>query len=189
MTDRAELDRIQRAFAAEPDQSQALALLLSEARRLTHADAGTVYLRQGDHLCFAVVQNDRLVRRFGEDQVRRRLMEQPLTLKEPNIAGFVALTRGSVNIPDVYEIPIERPYEFDRQMDAKHGYRTRSMLAMPLRDERGTVFGVLQLINSLNDVGEVVPFDKDAEGLVAELLTCIARVTPSSRTRSLSGPS
>src|SRR5574341_6675 len=184
MADRPELDRIQRALAAQPDQSQALTLLLSEARRLTHAEAGTVYLRRGDHLHFAVVQNDLLARRAGEDDVQRRLTKHPLSLKERNIAGFVALTRGSVSIPDVYEIPIERPYEFDRQMDARHGYRTRSMLAMPLRDERGSVFGVLQLINSLNDVGEVVPFDTEAQDLVAELLTSIARVTPASRTGS-----
>lgn len=182
MTDRTELDRIGGALAAQPDQPQRLALLLSEARRLTHAEAGTVYLRRGDHLHFTVVQNDVLAHRVGEEEVQRRLMEQPLSLKEPNIAGFVALTRGSVNIPDVYEIPLERPYEFDRQMDATHGYRTRSMLAMPLRDGRGTVFGVLQLINALNDVGEVVPFDKEAEDLVAALLGYIARVTPASRT-------
>lgn len=104
-------------------------------------------------------------------------------------AGLCEAVPPRVNIPDVYEIPLERPYEFDRQMDATHGYRTRSMLAMPLRDGRGTVFGVLQLTKSLNDVGEVVPFDKEAEDLVAELLTYIARVTPASRTGSLQGPS
>ena len=141
-----------------------------------------MYLRQGDRLHLTVVQNDVLARRFGEDEVQRRLKLEPLGLKESSIAGYVALTRGSVNIPEVYEIPLERPYAFDRRMDAKNGYRTRSMLAMPLRDGRGTVFGVLQLINASNDVGEVVPFDKEREDLVAALLTDLARVTPASKT-------
>ena len=160
MRNQDELDRIGKAFAAQPDPLRVLALLLSEARRLTHTEAGTVYLRKGDQLHLAVVQNDVLARRFGEDEVQRRLKMEPLGLKESSIAGYVALTRGSINIPDVYEIPLERPYAFDRRMDAKNGYRTRSMLAMPLRDGWGTVFGVLQLINASNDAGEVVPFDK-----------------------------
>ncbi len=172
-----ELEELGRAFAAQPDSTHVLTLLLSQARRLTHAEAGTVYLREENRLQLTVVQNDVMARRFGDDGLQRRLTAAPLGLKEPSIAGYVALTRGTVNIADVYEIPLERPYEFDRQMDAKNGYRTRSMLAMPLRDRRGGVFGVLQLINALNDVGEVVPFDKDGEDLVVALLTQVAQVT------------
>jgi putative two-component system response regulator len=187
MRDQDELDRIGRALAAEPDPERVLTLLLSEARRLTHAEAGTVYLRRGDQLHLAVVQNDVLARRVGEDELQRRLQLAPLGLKESSIAGYVALARGSVNLPDVYKIPLERPYAFDPRMDAKHGYRTRSMLAMPVRDGRGAVFGVLQLINALNDVGEVVPFDQEREDFVAALLTHIARVTPASKPKRPQG--
>src|SRR5947199_297329 len=128
------LARIGDALAAEPDRQRALELLLTEARRLTRAQAGTVYLREGDRLRFAAVQNDLLARRFGADEARRRLAAEPLALVEPSVASYVALTRAVVNIPDVYELPLERPYEFDRHWDAVHGYRTQSMLAMPLRD-------------------------------------------------------
>ncbi len=182
MQEQDELDRIARALGAQPDPQRVLVLLLSEARRLTHAEAGTVYLRRGDQLHLAVVQNDVLARRVGEDEVRRRLQLAPLGLSASSIAGYVALTRGSVNLPDVYEIPLERPYVFDRRMDAQHGYRTRSMLAMPVRDTRGGVFGVLQLINALNEGGEVIPFDTAREGRVAALLTALARLTPASKT-------
>src|SRR5207249_10016746 len=138
------LARIGDALAAQPDRQRALELLLTEARRLTRAEAGTVYLREGDRLRFAAVQNDVLARRFGTDEARRRLAAEPLALVEPSVASYVALTRGVVNLPDVYEIPPERPYGFDRHFDAVHGYRTRSMLAMPLRDGRGEVFGAIQ---------------------------------------------
>src|SRR5438093_916241 len=145
------LARIGDALAAEPDRQRALELILTEARRLTRAQAGTVYLREGDRLRFAAVQNDLLARRFGADEARRRLAAEPLALVEPSVASYVALTRAVVNIPDVYELPLERPYEFDRHWDAVHGYRTQSMLAMPLRDGRGEVFGVVQLINAVGD--------------------------------------
>jgi GAF domain-containing protein len=163
------------ALAAEPDRQRALELLLTEARRLTRAEAGTVYLRERDRLRFAVVQNDVLARRFGADEARRRLTAEPLALVEPSVASYVALTRGVVNIPDVYEIPLERPYGFDRHFDAVHDYRTRSMLAMPLRDGRGEVFGAIQLINALDPTGTVVAFDRDGEALVAALLTQFTR--------------
>ena len=53
----------------------------------------------------------------------------------------------------------------------KHAYRTRSVLAMPLRDARGAVFGVLQLINRRTEQGDVVPFDDHSEAVVRGLVT------------------
>ena len=174
------LTRIGDALAAEPDRQRALELLLTEARRLTRAEAGTVYVREGDRLRFAVVQNDAMARRFGPAEARRRLAAEPLALVEPSVASYVALTRGVVNIPDVYEIPLERPYEFDRHWDAVHDYRTKSMLAMPLRDGRGEVFGVIQLINALDDAGAVVAFNRGEEELLAALLAQFARARAAS---------
>jgi len=173
--DREALARIGDALAAQPDRQRALELLLTEARRLTRAEAGTVYVREGDRLRFAAVQNDVLSRRYGEGEARRRLKAEPLPLIEPSVASYVALTRAVVNLPDVYEVPPERPYEFDDHWDTVHGYRTRSMLAMPLRDGRGEVFGVIQLINALGDAGAVVAFGQEGEEVVTALLAQFAR--------------
>jgi GAF domain-containing protein len=173
--DQAQLDGIGRALATQPHPLQALALLLTEARRLTRAEAGTIYLRKGDRLHFAIVQNDVLARQFGEDELPRRFAESPLSLAGPSIAGYVALTRASLRIPDAYEIPSERPYAFDRQRDGEYRYRTRSILALPIQDARGGVFGVLQLINALNDAGQIVAFDSASEDIAAALLTRLAR--------------
>jgi GAF domain-containing protein len=172
--DREALARIAHRLAAQPDRAHAMELLLTEARRLTRAEAGTVYVRERDHLRFAAVQNEVLARRHGEEEARRRLAAERLPLMEPSVASYVALTRAVVNIPDVYDLPPERPYEFDRQMDAVHGYRTRSMLALPLRDGRGEVFGVIQLINARDGAGTVVAFEREGEELVAALLAQFA---------------
>jgi len=152
----------------------ALKRLLSEARSATRAEAGTVYLREGDQLHFAAGQNDVLAQRVGAAEAEGRLTAGPLDLSTPSLASYV-ITRAVVNVPDVYEIRPERPYEFDRQMDATHGYRTRSMLVMPLRDGRGTTVGVVQLINARNEAGEVVAFDAGCEDRLAALLTGFAK--------------
>jgi GAF domain-containing protein len=126
-----ELDRIAAALAAQPDAQHALQLLLTETRRLTRAEAGTVYLREANRLRFAAFQNDVLTRRLGAGEAERRLKGDPLTLTEPSIASYVLLTHGTVNLVDAYAIPLDRPYQFDRRVDVKTGYRTQSMLALP----------------------------------------------------------
>lgn len=161
---------LREAPSTQPGRQAGLSLLLNDARRLTRAEAGTVYLREGARLRFAIVRNEALEQRLGQDVARHLLAEETLLLTDPSIATYVALTRGTVNTPDAYAIPPDRPYTFDRRVDAKRGYRTTSVLALPLRDEHGTVFGVLQLINAVDDDGEVIPFDKDREALVTAMI-------------------
>src|SRR2546430_11826351 len=153
--DEDELARIREAFAKQPDLQHVLELLLSEARGLTMAEAGTVYLGEGNRLRCAAVQNDVLTHRLGSDEAERRMTADSLNLTEPSIADYVVLTPSPVNVVDAYEIPSDQPYRFDRHVDATTGYRTRSVLAIPIRDRRGSVFGVLELFNALNEVGGV----------------------------------
>jgi hypothetical protein len=65
---------------------------------------------------------------------------------------------------------VDLPYVFNPQWDRLNDYVTRSVLALPIRDARGTIFGVLQLINARDDAGARVPFEDEAEGAVAQLL-------------------
>ena len=173
-----DVEAIGKALAVEPSLDRALELLLSHARRLTRAEAGTIYVRGSDRLRFVVAQNDVLARRPGAEAAPRSLGDKPLRLDERSIASYVAFTRATVNVPDVYEILPERPYTFDRRMDNALGYRTRSMLAMPLRDARGRVWGVLQLINARNEAGNVVAFDSQSEALVGSLVSYVAGLAP-----------
>jgi hypothetical protein len=125
---------------------------------------------------FAAVQNDVLARHVGEDEVRRRVGARPLPLRENSIAGYVMLTRATVNLRDAYQIPVDRPYTLFREVDRTTDYRTRSMLALPLRDANGHVFGVLQLINAIDERGAVRAFSRDAQRLVQELAVLSARL-------------
>ena len=165
----AEVTRLGAALAAELDVTRGLERLLTAARHVTRAEAGTVYVRRGEVLEFAVVQNDVLARQVGEEEVRRRVAARPLPLRENSIASYVMLTRSTVNLRDADEIPVDKPYTLFREVDRKADYRTRSMLALPLRDGRRRVFGVLQLINAVDGRGAVRPFSRDEQKLVQEL--------------------
>jgi GAF domain-containing protein len=163
-----ELIQIGIGLTSERDLALLPERILTEARRLTHAEAGTLYLRDGDRLQFAVVQNDVLAGRLGEREMRR-LFQADLPLSKPSLAGHVALSRDILRLSDAYEIPPDRPYAFNRAVDAQTGYRTRSVLVVPLMEPTGNVIGVFQLINARDARNQIVPFDPDYEELIRAL--------------------
>ena len=124
-----------------------LGKLLQEARELTRARAGTVYLREGNELKFFIAQNDDLASRFGDARGTALLTRSPLESSERSIASYVALTRATVNIPDAYRIPPFKPYSFNRRFDLQTGFRTRSMLVMPLRFLPDSAYGASSVTN------------------------------------------
>ena len=79
-------------------------------------------------------------------------------------------------LPDAYAIPMDRPFTLFRQVDTKADYQTRSMLALPLRDAHGRVFGVLQLINPIEGPGRVGAFSKEHQALVQTLAALAAQI-------------
>jgi GAF domain-containing protein len=157
------------AVMSEPHLPALLERILLEARRLTNAEAGTLFLIGGDELKFAVAQNDVLAWRFGNEGVAPRLRAEPFSLKVPSLAGYVARTGSILNIPDAYQIPDNRPYMFQPWWDARNDYQTLSVLAVPLADRGGRVIGVLQLINALDADRRPTPFCKEYEPLVRAL--------------------
>ncbi len=164
-----ELIQVGIALTGERDLSALLERILTEARRFTRAQAGTLYLREGEALRFAVVQNDLLAQHLGESEMKRLLQAETLPLSTASLAGYVALTGEVVSLPDAYEIPPDRPYRFNRQVDSRNGFRTRSVLVVPLQDPAGNVLGVLQLLNALGERDVVVPFDLGYKVLVRSL--------------------
>lgn len=131
-----------------PVSDDTLAAVLADARQTTRAEAGTVFVRDGTTLRFAASYNDVLESRLGGDAARQQLTSYGLPLNERSIASYVVLTHTPVNVADAYDIAPGAPYAFNPQWDRRNDYRTRSILAMPLRDADGRVFGVLQLINA-----------------------------------------
>jgi HD-GYP domain-containing protein (c-di-GMP phosphodiesterase class II) len=142
--EREELNQIGIALSAQRDISSLLTLILAEAREITGADAGSLYLVEEEvegrrHLRFMLTQNDSLDFPF---------QEFVLPLAEDSLAGYTALRGEVLNFPDAYKIPRGRPFHFNDRYDRESGYRTRSLLTLPMRNAKGEVLGVLQLINS-----------------------------------------
>ena len=136
-----ELIQIGIGLTSERELASLPARILTEARRLTHAEAGTLYLLEDDRLQFAVVQNDLLERRLGEREMRE-LFQSDLPLSERSLAGYVARSGDILRLSDAYDIPTDRPYAFSPAVDAQTGYRTRSVLVVTLMEPTGNVIGV-----------------------------------------------
>ena len=182
----AELIQIGIALTNERDLTALLERIVEEARRFTRAEAGTLFLREGELLRFAVVQNDEMARRYGQAEMRRRLTIDPITVDRPSLAGFVAQSGEAVNLADVYEVPSGVPFTFNSQYDSRTEYRTRSVLVVPLQDPSGYVLGVLQLINALDANAQVVPFDPGYESIVRALASQAAVAIRNKRLEELS---
>ena len=145
-------------LSATRDRRAMLERILTEARRLSQAQAGSLYVRRGNLLEFVVAQNDLI------DVISsRNLLGKTVQIGDNSLAGFVAFSGRTLNFPDAYRIAPGAPFRINRDFDASTGYRTRSILAIPLRCPDGQVVGVLQLINRVDAGGAVIAFpDPDA---------------------------
>lgn len=138
-----ELNRIGIALSETRDVDQLLGMILTKAREITSADAGSLYLvERGDggeaRLRFKLTQNDSVEFPFAESTL-------PLT--DESIAGYCAWHGQVVELADTYRVPKAMPFHFNKSFDEQAGYRTRSLLALPMKNGKGEVLGVLQLLN------------------------------------------
>jgi HD-GYP domain-containing protein (c-di-GMP phosphodiesterase class II) len=170
-----ELNAIGIQLSAERDLDVLLALILTKAREITHSDAGSLYLVEeaptGPRLRFALAQNA---------SVEIPFQAATLSLDESSVAGYVALTGEVVNLADAYAPPSGSRFHINRWFDEQSGYRTRSMLVVPMRTPQGETLGALQLMNcrpefagplrSADDVARHVrPYDERQTRLAGSL--------------------
>lgn len=172
-----QLNEIGIALSKQRDINSLLETILDAAKRVTRADAGTLYLHEPVQrvLNFEILRNDSLqVVMGGTSGVS--IPFYPIQLYDqagqPNHAMVVshsALTGETINIPDAYAAA---GYDFSgtQKFDHKTGYRSQSFLAVPMCDHAGEVIGVLQLINAQHqETGEIVPFSMDDQQLLESL--------------------
>ncbi len=129
--------------------------ILSEARYLLHSQAGTIFLREEDALRFAFFHNDALAERTSTGEPPP-IAEFRIPITDRSLAGWVCLTGQPLYIEDCYNISLEVPYRFDSSFDQLLGYRTQSMIAMPLKNQSGRILGVIQVINPISPDGRTV---------------------------------
>jgi response regulator RpfG family c-di-GMP phosphodiesterase len=139
--------------------------ILTEARRFVNADAGSIYIRDTHQLRFTYSQNATLQAMLPKGE---RLIYNTFTIptNENSIAGYSAVTGEVLNIPDVYNLESTVPYRFSKQFDETAGYKTHSVLAIPLKTLGGDVIGVLQVINAQNESRRIIPFSKEDETMM-----------------------
>ncbi len=146
-----ELNQIGIRLSAERDMEALLRLILTRAREITHSDAGSIYLveePEGEprRLRFEISQNDSAAMPLsGPRETVPAAAHVPIS--EDSIAGHVALTGEIVQLADAYEPLPGAQYRINTGFDQRAGYRTKSMLVVPMKTPANDIIGVLQLIN------------------------------------------
>ena len=142
-------------LASEHSIEKLLILILKELRGFTNADAGSLYIKEGDMISFKVTQNDTLeATPRSKFEYQRKFKSFSLPINEKSLAGLAAYRKQTFNIEDVPNSPYHSP-----DMDKKFGYPILSMLVVPMLNHSGDIVGVLQLMNAKGDEG-FVPFNK-----------------------------
>ncbi|MBX3473638.1 MAG: GAF domain-containing protein [Planctomycetes bacterium] len=169
------LNRIGTALSDIRQLDELLEVVLTEARNILDADAGSIYIIERGTGAGAsgrkvlgkaekrtramAVRRADLTRqvfslRFAaaqNDSVEIPFQQIVFPANMESIAGYAALTGEMVAIEDVYHLPESAPYRFNNSIDVKYGYHTRSMLTVPLKNTSDEVVGVVQLINRKRD--------------------------------------
>ena len=139
--------------------------ILSKARHFVSADAGSIYIKEGDLLNFTYTQNKTLQDRVpGHQKLIYSTFSIPID--ESSLSGYVASTGDYLNIPDVYTLDKSLPYKFSKIFDVASDYRTQSILTLPLKNTRGDIIGILQIINSQDDKGNIRAFSENDEEIM-----------------------
>jgi HD-GYP domain-containing protein (c-di-GMP phosphodiesterase class II) len=157
------------ALSSVRDLNKLLDIIVTQARELANCDAGSLYIKEGDSLKFVVSQNDTLAKKLGESQQAEPFKPFNIPISNKSLSGYVANNGIIVNIPDAYRIPQGAEYHFDKSFDQRSGYRTCSMIQLPMKDNEGGIIGVLQLINAMDPAGQVIPFGRGDEELLLSM--------------------
>lgn len=171
-----ELCRVGVALAEGKDINKLLEMIARVARRYTNAEGCTLYLFNEEKGCldFSVVQNERLAIYQTVPDRESDWPSVPLYLADGsenhgNVSAHCAFTGRTVNISDVYH---ETGYDFrsTREFDQAAGYRSRSMLLVPMQNKQRDVIGVLQLLNARSETdAAIIDFPEEAVVMVKGL--------------------
>ncbi len=168
-TDR--LIQIAIALSAEKNIDKLLDMILQEAIMISNCDSGTVYVREKEQLFFHNTYTG--AGGFVDSTTLQKKNLPPVPLTRGYVSACAVLDKKKINIADVYE---STEYDFSgaKKYDAMNDYRTKSMLVIPLEDDKGEIVGVLQLINAQDEKKEIIPFPPADEGIISALASLAA---------------
>jgi HD-GYP domain-containing protein (c-di-GMP phosphodiesterase class II) len=157
--------------------------ILLETRKVVRADAGSIYIRETIQKENESVE--KLVIRYSQNDTTQKKMLPgqkliysvfSVPIDDSTISGYCAKTKTLVNIPNAYKIPPDAPYSFNDRYDKISGYKTISVLAIPLVTVDGKLLGLIQVINSKDRDGKLVPFSAEDEFLVTHFAANASQV-------------
>ncbi|HMY68411.1 MAG TPA: HD domain-containing phosphohydrolase [Leptospiraceae bacterium] len=165
------LTRIGVSLATEKDYTKLLRDILFSAREICASDGGSLYLVERDE------KGNPKNLRFKISALDLNSSEFILPINKQSIAGYVAYTGKVLNLTDVYNLDPNVEFRFNGEFDKIKNYYSKSMLVVPMKNHRGEVIGVIQLINRKKNFhqkltleqmkgSEVIAFDKYSEELV-----------------------
>ncbi len=172
------LSHIGNALSIERDRDTLLEHIVLAAKEISCADGGTLYLvsPEGDMLEHVIVRTDSLKLAFGGTTGKHPPFKQlhiyDYETGQPRLhrqVVYALIRKESVNIDDVYQ---SERFEFvgTREFDLKYGFRTRSVLTIPLLNHREESIGCIQLINAKDpETGASIPFSETMEEIVSSL--------------------
>lgn len=163
----AALNRIGIALSAERDVEKLLERILTESRKFSRSEAGSLYLSEagedGKRLRFKLAQNDAVPFTFTERTV---------AVDERSLVGHVALHGEPLVLANAYALPPDAPYHHNDSFDVATGWTTRAVLVVPMNDHRGELVGVLQLMNRHGEIsGSYEPYPADLVPVMLSLAT------------------
>ena len=145
--DQEDLINIGKSLSGEKDMEKLLRLILYLSKKITGADAGSIYLVEEDES-----GTKRLRFKYSHTYSRTIPLEEfVMDMNRKSSSGYVAVTGEVLNIPDAYKISELAPYTFNPYFDRQHNYISRSQLVVPMKNHLDEIIGVIQLLNSKED--------------------------------------
>jgi len=139
------------------DYKELLSKIVNQAVELMECDAASLYLKHDEKsLVFELAINL---------SVSVNFQKKVTPLSDTGIAAYTFKKNKCVRINDAYKIPKGSAFSFNPANDLKTGYRTHSVLSVPLVSSQGESLGVLQLINKKKSKKVFAPFSKQDETL------------------------
>lgn len=154
------------ALSSGDKTEKVLELILKQARIITNSDAGSLYYYENGKLNFKIMQNDTIELEKKYFETKDSLPAVPVTRE--NVVGYSVINDKLVNIADVYNDD-EFDFSGPKKYDILTGYKTTSMLVIPLKNLDEEVIGVLQLINAKDAQGNTIPFAEEYEKVFSSL--------------------
>ena len=163
---------MERQLSQIKDVDILLEKILTFARQISNADAGSIYKYDPN--------TNKLTISLSHNDTKQKLLEPGAKLPYTqftqmatvnSISGYSVLKNDVVNIADVYNLPeyldeektIKRPFNFNQSFDLLSQYKSHSMLTIPYGRTDGTVLGAIQVINAQDQDGNIIPFSSQVE--------------------------